>query len=792
MAKVVICPSCQSKGSIPDDAKAARIRCPKCGEMFDVRAASAGPSSGTMKKPGAPAGPRPAAAPRPAYDDLESAQPLPPITNTGTRRSASAAQLARGAQSDRQGQSPMLYVVLGVGSVAVLLLVGLLIAVLMRSDGNAAGRAPGGAGRAPDVAQAPPLQTIQPQSPAMAATSAPATPGSTVTTSTPINATMDSQEIIRRLKEATVYIIAKIGDKPISTGSGFVIEVYGDTVLIATNRHVAVVDTSDLPPSIAKEGAKATLEVVFRSGLRGQEEALPALIVAADLSQEYGNDLAFLVVKGVKKPPMQVNIISKADATEGTNYIGAGFPLGGMLNKISESKGNPSVTITGGRVGRIHRDEHGLVTMLQVDGSLQPGNSGGPIVEEKTGKLLGVAVASLARAGIDTIGFIVTADEVRRALAGRVGAIGLDLKAITQASADLEIQAQMVDPKRAIQGVVLHLAPASAGSVSPASDGSWPPLPNSTSVELKTDPATLTATGRVQVALKGEGAAARKVLIQAAYKDKRGTLVYSKPKEYELPEKPGRILPPGEIQRTFKARRRKSLALLGALVDPDKDCKLTKDEETMKIKIEIPGKLHTLSPEISTRNDKKKSLHNAPFTLAEVEGDFAALVEVTGDIEPGAALPKDRKGNTIPFTFQSGGLILYEDKNNFLRLERAGSIIIDQRAPVHRLVIEAVKDGVQAMHPIYMDVPEKDILLIVIRRKGRVRCMFSPNGGTQILAFHEFALDLPKKVKIGLTAANISAKPLTMTFENFAVLNDTTMIDNDFGEGEGPKKKEEK
>ena len=29
-----------------------------------------------------------------------------------------------------------------------------------------------------------------------------------------------------------------------------------------------------------------------------------------------------------------------------------------------------------------------------------------------------------------------------------------------------------------------------------------------------------------------------------------------------------------------------------------------------------------------------------------------------------------------------------------------------------------------------------------------------------MIPFHEFVLDLPKKVKIGLTAANISAKPL--------------------------------
>jgi hypothetical protein len=485
--------------------------------------------------------------------------------------------------------------------------------------------------------------------------------------------------------------------------------------------------------------------------------------------------------------------MSKVEATEGMKYIGAGFPLGKQLNGISESKGNPRVTITTGIVGRIHTDEYGQITMLQVGGSLLPGNSGGPLIEEKTGKLLGVAVASLAVSGIDSVGFIVTADELRRSLAGRVGALDLDLKAITASSADLQVQAQLMDPKHAIQGVVLHFMPASAGNVTPKSDGSWPPLPNSTSLELTSDPKTLTASGRVQVALKGEGAAGRKVLIQAAYKDRRGQLVYSKPKEYELPDKPGRILPPGELQRKIKAVRSKSLAMLGALVDPDKDCKLTKDEDSYKVTIEIPGKLHTLSPEITTRLDKKKSLHNAPFTTTDVEGDFAALVEVTGDIQPGSAVPKDRKGNELPFTFQSGGLILYQDKNNFLRLERAGSIIISQRAPVHRLVIEAVKDGVQAMHPIYLDVPEKDILLILIRRKGRVRCMFSSNGGTQLIAFHEFELDLPKKMKIGLTAANISAKPLSMVFENFAIVNDATMIDSQFGEGsEGFKKKDNK
>ena len=109
-------------------------------------------------------------------------------------------------------------------------------------------------------------------------------------------------------------------------------------------------------------------------------------------------------------------------------YNAAGFPFGGMLGKVSEtsSKGNPSVTITGGRIAALRRDDHGQLVLLQVDGSLQPGNSGGPIVDEKTGKLLGVVVAKLG--AVDTIGLVVPAEEVRRALAGRVGALDLTLQ----------------------------------------------------------------------------------------------------------------------------------------------------------------------------------------------------------------------------------------------------------------------------------------------------------------------------------------------------------------------------
>jgi hypothetical protein len=473
------------------------------------------------------------------------------------------------------------------------------------------------------------------------------------------------------------------------------------------------------------------------------------------------------------------------EPSEGIPYICAGFPLGGMIGKVTETHGNPSVTITGGRIAALRRDEHGQLNLLQVDGSLQPGNSGGPILDERSGKLIGVAVAKVS--SIDTIGFVVPADEVRRCLAGRVGAVQLKRLDTSQNTA-LEVKAQVVDPKRQVQGVLVHVAPAPAKSaaatgLAPDSTGNWPPLPNTSPVELQKDEKTSTASGKVQVSLSGADAAGRKILLQTAFRSGTGQLVYSKPKEIQLPDKAGPVLTSGSLLRTISQLRRKSFGLLGPLVDPDKDCTLTKDEDNAKLKIEIPGKLHSNSPYVVTRKNKKVPLHNAPMTLAEVEGDFAAVVEVTGDIRPGSSTPRDRQGNTLPFTYQGGGIIVYQDKNNFFRLERAASVIIDGLQPVHRLLIEAVKEGKEAEGGyIYLDVPDRNTLLIVVRRKGRVRCLYSPDGGNSVAVFREFELDLPPKVKVGLSATNISAKNFTANFENFTLLNDATKSDSEFGD----------
>ena len=263
---------------------------------------------------------------------------------------------------------------------------------------------------------------------------------------------IDREQIIRQLRDATVYVLVRLDGATVASGSGFVIDVLGDSAIIVTHQRVAAPNFAELPRSIAKEGSRPKLGVVFRSGMVPElEQTVPAEILAVDQTQASANGLAFLLATGVKNPPVALNIVPKVEATEGTTYIGAGFPQGKQLNVISESTGNPRVTITTGIVGRIRIDEDDQITMLQLGGSILPGDTGGPVIEERSGKLLGVAVASRIVTSIDSVGFIVPTDELRAAFAGRVGAIHLEVKAISPQSADLEVEAQLIDPRRQIK-----------------------------------------------------------------------------------------------------------------------------------------------------------------------------------------------------------------------------------------------------------------------------------------------------------------------------------------------------
>ena len=416
MALAVTCSNCHKTGTVPNAAEGRPVRCPSCGHSFTARTAR--PATATSS-------PNALAALLAEDDDPEPVAPLAAYTPRTT------------AASSPSAVSPMLYAAVGVGSLCALLLVVLIGLLISRSEN-----------RAIPVAVSP---EPQPE---------PAPPPPPVPTPTP---PPENTSLLAWLEDATVFIKLRVGHS-VGSGTGFVIRSSGDTALVATNRHVVT-------PDLDEEG-KIEITVVFRSGKGpGQEQELPAEVIAADTAEEMNHDLALLRVRGLKRPVRAVDLRQTTKPSLGMRYSAFGFPL----PFVRFNQGNPTVSVTGGQVSTLRNDDLGQLFALQLDGSLQPGNSGGPIVDSR-GFLIGVAVAKLE--GVDTIGLAIPADELRELVAGRVGAIGFEVRNSKTPQPDLRVKAQVLDPDAQIQAVKLLVAPAEGVSTyARLADGSWPALP---------------------------------------------------------------------------------------------------------------------------------------------------------------------------------------------------------------------------------------------------------------------------------------------------------------------------
>ncbi len=97
---------------------------------------------------------------------------------------------------------------------------------------------------------------------------------------------------------------------------------------------------------------------------------------------------------------------------------------------------------------------------------------------------------------------------------------------------------------------------------------------------------------------------------------------------------------------------------------------------------------------------------------------------------------------------------------------------------MRELLVEVVRGGTEIDY-YYIALPgdpSAPLDLFLIRRKGRVTCLFSYDGRS-LLAFRDFSLDYPAKIKIGLTASNLSRKPFTARFSDFVLLDDKLKLE---------------
>lgn len=151
---------------------------------------------------------------------------------------------------------------------------------------------------------------------------------------------MNTQDIINWYRDAVVQIAT-----PFSTGTGFFLKKYG---LIITNEHVA----------------RDNNYVIIESNLI--EKQLASVIY---IDPSY--DLAFLKPEKIDSEKLpDIKFSKKSPLNEGENVIAVGHPFG--LN----------YSATRGIISNLKEDNNDIA-YIQHDAALNPGNSGGPLINEK-------------------------------------------------------------------------------------------------------------------------------------------------------------------------------------------------------------------------------------------------------------------------------------------------------------------------------------------------------------------------------------------------------------------------
>lgn len=188
----------------------------------------------------------------------------------------------------------------------------------------------------------------------------------------------------------------------------------------------------------------------------------------------------------------------------------------------------------------------------------------------------------------------------------------------------------------------------------------------------------------------------------------------------------------------------------GQANDPDGDCQFEQADDTLRIR--VPGTLHDLVAD---------SGHlNAPTVLSPIRGEFIALVKAAGVVHPG---PEPDVADGLPYN--GTGLLLWVDRDNYIRLERAG--LIREGAFISYANLERFSAGRRVLSQglRLQDLPTS---LRLERRAGSVYAAISQDG-VNWSSFPPLEVALPEEPKLGVAAVNTSTKPFTAELTAFQV-----------------------
>ncbi|HWY88468.1 MAG TPA: serine protease, partial [Gemmataceae bacterium] len=255
-----------------------------------------------------------------------------------------------------------------------------------------------------------------------------------------------------KVKKATVYLHVVNSQGQTAEGSGFFALEPG---IVLTNAHVVgMLEANSKPPK--------KIEVVLHSG-QADEVTLAGQVIGVDRD----NDLAMLRVQENKNrwpAPLAVEF-DMSRLTELQKVYILGFPLGAGLGK--------EITASESSISSFRRDALGQLFQIQVNGGMQPGNSGGPVVDTR-GVVVGVAVAIIRGTQLS---FVVPGEKVLGIVNGRVQEMRPGHLFRDQEQTKLPVKIAYLDPLQRIRGMHLEVWTGPPGKSRPPSLQAPAPLP---------------------------------------------------------------------------------------------------------------------------------------------------------------------------------------------------------------------------------------------------------------------------------------------------------------------------
>ncbi len=235
---------------------------------------------------------------------------------------------------------------------------------------------------------------------------------------------------VDQAKRGLVFILT-----PEGSGSGFVIRRAGSAAYVVTNAHV--LQAAKRLYSDDPNATYDTVETVFFSGTAQMVRRTGVVI-----SKHRASDLAVVFVDPCPPEVVPFTVATTYHVFEGMPVVVFGFPYGHRLDQ----QRSPAPSVNRANISKLGYSNYNELTVLTIDQQLNPGNSGGPLINA-VGEVVGVAVATVMG---EPISFAISADTLQGFLDGTYDNLVIDEKqsgAIAlNGSASVTAEVSLADP----------------------------------------------------------------------------------------------------------------------------------------------------------------------------------------------------------------------------------------------------------------------------------------------------------------------------------------------------------